>query len=304
MAGKARPSSSAVREAPTTGARSAVDLHVPHRHATATRPHHRHWGSRSAPPSASGPGQNEHLAGVRQRAQARAGTYPPRGTWIEHRPEAQGGADDLVGAGREPSTPGRVGVLVLSQRRLHERRDPAHGRPRGSDRARPALPDQLGGLGGHREAADERGRSLGVRPQQEDVTHVRVGSAWLLVEVVAVVPHHDEAQVVHRGEGRGARADDHPAHAPADCEPAPVALGGTEVGGQPCRDASAQEVVDRVGRRGRRRGGRAPRPARPDRSRRTPGPQLPPRPASGARRRCAGGARGVRTRPRAARRRT
>ena len=67
-----RPSSSAVRASPTTGARRPRWPHSGQAQASSTAPHHRQVGGAVAEPSASGPVQTPHRAGVRQRSQASA----------------------------------------------------------------------------------------------------------------------------------------------------------------------------------------------------------------------------------------
>lgn len=72
--GNARPSSSAVRRAPVTEARSRRPPHSGQAYAAATRPHQRQAGVPCADGSASGPAQCGQRAGARQSAQATDGT--------------------------------------------------------------------------------------------------------------------------------------------------------------------------------------------------------------------------------------
>ena len=76
------------------------------------------------------------------------------------------------------------------------------------------------------------------RPQHEHVAGVRVGRARFVVEVVAVVPDGQQAEVGDRRVGRGAGADDRADRAALDRQPPPVALGRPEVGRQ--RDVRAR----------------------------------------------------------------
>lgn len=78
-AGNARPSSSAVRRAPTTCARSRNPPHSEQCQPVSSRPHHAHHGA-PASRASKGPAQCRHRAGSRHRAQASRGTYPRRGT--------------------------------------------------------------------------------------------------------------------------------------------------------------------------------------------------------------------------------
>ena len=119
---------------------------------------------------------------------------------------------------------------------LADRGDPgpagADGGAVGDDVVGPAARDEQGGLGGAREAGDEQRRAVAVRAGHGDVAGVGVGRAGLGERVVAVVPDRDQARVDDRGERGGAGADDD-AHLPArHGQPAPVALGGPEVGGE------------------------------------------------------------------------
>src|SRR5580693_1505462 len=84
--GKARPSSSAVRVAPVTSARSRSDPHRGQAQSAARAPHHRQPGTSLDPPTRSGPPHTAHRAWARQRAQAIAARYPRRGTWTRTGP--------------------------------------------------------------------------------------------------------------------------------------------------------------------------------------------------------------------------
>ena len=138
-------------------------------------------------------------------------------------------AGQLAGVGRGPD-PGAAARSAL---------------PVPRQRARPARRDQLRDLGGAGETADQRGGTLPVRAQREHLPGVRVRRAALGQQVVAVVPEHDQAEVVNGGEhgGAGARRDPH--RAAQHRQPAPVPFGRAEIGGQadvlagPSRAASA-----------------------------------------------------------------
>lgn len=71
--GKALPSSSAVRPAPTELRRTLVKPHSAQLHSCAWRPHHVHTGTAFAEDRASGPSHARQRAGVRHRWQARTG---------------------------------------------------------------------------------------------------------------------------------------------------------------------------------------------------------------------------------------
>ena len=66
--------------------------------------------------------------------------------------------------------------------------------------------------------------------QQQHLAGVGVGRARLGVEVVAVVPDRDQAEVVDRREGGRAGAEHDPAAAARDSEEVAVAGGGAGVG--------------------------------------------------------------------------
>ena len=70
----ARPSSSAVRRAPVTTARTSAEPQRAHRRAGSARPHHRHCAELPAALSASGPVQCRQRAMFRHRLQASDGT--------------------------------------------------------------------------------------------------------------------------------------------------------------------------------------------------------------------------------------
>ena len=71
-----------------------------------------------------------------------------------------------------------------------------------------------------------------MRAQGQHLAGVRVGGPGLGVQVVTVVPEHHQAEIMDRGEHRGAGTGDHPDQAPADRQPAAVAFGRPEVRGQ------------------------------------------------------------------------
>ncbi len=77
---------------------------------------------------------------------------------------------------------------------------------------------------------DHHGASGGMGPQQRDLPRMRVRRPWLRQAAVAVVPHHDEADVRRRGEDRGAGPHDDPRSAPQGGEPAAVPRCRTEPG--------------------------------------------------------------------------
>src|SRR6185436_3724698 len=84
-------------------------------------------------------------------------------------------------------------------------------------------------LDGAGEAAEQRRAALLLAAQEQHLTGVRIGRTGLGVEVVAVVPHRHQSEVVHRGEGGGAGADDDPDVAPGDGEEGTVAAGRSYV---------------------------------------------------------------------------
>jgi hypothetical protein len=96
--------------------------------------------------------------------------------------------------------------------------------------ARPAAGDQPLTFRGAREPADQHGGSGEVRPQQEHLAHVRVRRPWLCMQVVAVVPADNEAEVRHWGELSRSRADDGMYLTAHDGKPALVAFLRAEVG--------------------------------------------------------------------------
>ncbi len=179
-------------------------------------------GQRAAAPRAAGPraaafaGHGDHVA--------------PAGHLEQDRPAGEPlarGAQGQAGHAR------RAGGLVPGQLRViaghgDPRRPPADRVPPGGEGGGPAAGHQLGHLGRPREAAQQRGRAAAVRAEREHLPGVRVRRPRLGVQVVAVVPDHDQSEVGDGGEHRGPGPGGHADLAPGDPEPAPVPLGGTE----------------------------------------------------------------------------
>ena len=105
-------------------------------------------------------------------------------------------------------------------------------RPRYGDLAGPAGAEEVLTLDAPGEPAHQRGRALQLRAQQQCLAGVRIGSAGLGVEIVAVVPDGDQPEVAHGSEGSGPGADHDPAGAAADGEEVAVASRRARVGGQ------------------------------------------------------------------------
>ena len=229
-----RPSSSAVRVSPTTGARRPRWPHSGQAQASSAAPHHRQVGGAVAEPSASGPVQTRQRAGgAAALAGEGRGVAAARGLH-EHRPGRQRVADRVVHLGRQPGGPGEG---IPGQRVLVGARD-RDGDPGpqllagGGELVRPARADQLLGLDAHREAPDQRGRPLALGTQQQGLAGVRVRRPRLGVQVVAVVPDHHEAEACDRRERRGAGADHDPPATAGDGEEVAVALRRSGVRGE------------------------------------------------------------------------
>ena len=203
-------------------------------------------------------------AGQRGHVPAPGHLHQHRGAGLEG---CAGGAPGK--AGQPGGCGGRVaGLLDLVTGDHDSRRGRAQRAAVGGDLVRPAGFDKLLGFGRPREAAEQQ-RAVGQRgPQDEHVAGVRVGRARLVVQVVAVVPDGQQAEVGDRRVGGGARADDRSDRAALDRQPPAVPLGRPEVGRQrdvPARperggDARRRDGRDR-GRPGQRRSRRGrPRP--------------------------------------------
>ena len=124
------------------------------------------------------------------------------------------------------------GDLPVVGGRPHPRRGGAHRDAVGGQVPGPAGRDELRQFGCAGEPADEGAGAGQVGAECEHLPGVRVGGARLLVQVVAVIPEHHEAQVLYRGEhGRAGARDDQRLAAP-DREPAAVPLRGAQVGGE------------------------------------------------------------------------
>ncbi len=87
-------------------------------------------------------------------------------------------------------------------------------------------------FGGTREASDDQRRPCRMRALRQHVAGVRVGHLRITVQVVAVVPHRGKAQVVHRCEHCRAGSDHDACRAAQHCQPAAVARGWRQVGGE------------------------------------------------------------------------
>ena len=230
MPGNARPSSSAVRRAPTTTARTASEPQRAQRSAASSRPHHRQTApaaSRSG--SDSGPVQCRHRAMVRHLAHASAGRS--RAGAPERAPAARPPAPCVRPAA--PSTAagrcarrGRVPARSRCHRARHPRGPGAHHGPRGDQVVRPTAPHQRLRLGGAGIAADQRGAAQLMRPQHRHLAGVRIRRPRLGQAVVAVVPHDHQTKVGDGREHRAAGADDQPRAAAQHRQPAAVPRAG------------------------------------------------------------------------------
>ncbi|GAB3857236.1 hypothetical protein GCM10027610_093200 [Dactylosporangium cerinum] len=109
---------------------------------------------------------------------------------------------------------------------------PPHDGPVGGDVDRPAGLDELLGLGGAREPADDDPAAGLFGAGEEDLPGVWVRRPGFGVQVVAVVPDGDEAEAGDGGEAGGAGADDDAGCAPGGGEEASVPFRGAERGGQ------------------------------------------------------------------------
>lgn len=115
-----------------------------------------------------------------------------------------------------------------------------------TDEVDPAGVDEGGDVGRQRQAPDEHGRVLDVGPGHQDLAHVRVRRPRLDVQVVPVVPPHDEPEVVHGRVGGRPGADDD-AHVPAQhLQPRRVPRLGALVGGQPHVPVRSERLGQRL----------------------------------------------------------
>ena len=123
----------------------------------------------------------------------------------------------------------------------------AEHRPGRGERLRPAAGHQAGRLGGPGEAADERGRAGAVRAERQHLAGVRVRRPRLGVQVVAVVPDHDQAELGDRREHRGPGARDDPDLAAPHRQPAAVPL---RPGPRPAASVTWPARAEQAGQRG------------------------------------------------------
>ena len=245
--GKARPSSSAVRRAPTTDERSRWPPHAGHTNAVSTRPHHRQAGGPWGPGSASGPAHTVHRAGRRQSWQDSERQVAPARHLHQHRPLLErllGGAPGDRGEVGRRHGGVAVGVVALTRDAHRRHRAPQRGARRLDGRQGVAR-DEVG----HRDGAGETGRehpgAVDAGPGEQHLPHVRIGCAGLVEQVVAVVPPGDQAQVAHGSEGSGAGADDHLDVPAQHLEVGGVACLRTLVGREPGVPARAEHVEER-----------------------------------------------------------
>jgi hypothetical protein len=100
----------------------------------------------------------------------------------------------------------------------------AHDCSVGDEGMRPAGIEEDLAFRGADEAADDDGRASEVCTQDRDVAGVWVRRTGFGERVIAVVPHDDQADIVHRREDRGACPNDGADGTAADCKEAAVAL--------------------------------------------------------------------------------
>ena len=244
-AGNARPSSSAVRRAPTIWARSRLAPQATQCQAVSARPHQAQLQiplvrclQRSRAVPAPG-GLAAALAGQPGRVATTRHLH-------QHRSAAQPVPHGLPGEAGQPRRPGRPvpGQLAVADGTDQRRRDPQLF-PVRAQRQRPAALHQLGGL--HRAVrAAEQERAPAVRgPQLQDLPDMRERGVVVAVAGVAVVPDGDQAQIRDRREHGGPRPD-HRAHGSAPHgEPLPVPLLGPGVGGQQRVAARPEQLGER-----------------------------------------------------------
>ena len=243
--GNARPSSSAVRRAPTTEDRSWCPPQREHSKPPIPLPHQRQAGA------APGAGKRQRAVAVRApgRARGRSGRTATGGSRA---------AGPAPGPARGPAppwpcaTPATAGARSRRQGRARARSPPPrralwarwHGPWCGPPRSGLSSPDSTQRLDRRRprETAGEQGRPLEPGTSREHLADVGVGRAGLLVQVVAVVPPGEQPEVADRREASGAGAHDH-LHVPAQhLEPGGVARLRSLVGREPDVPAGPEDL--------------------------------------------------------------
>ena len=183
------------------------------RTAPATAPHQRHAGGAPAA------GQRQRpVRSAAQRAGLAAGLAGQRGqvaaAW--HLDRAPGPARAPALAARQAAegrwahggraVPVDVGALAGHE---HPRGGAAHGRRGGRRPGAPRRPRPALHRDGAGEAAGQQGGALGARPAGPSTSRTcGYGARGSVEQVVTVVPPGHQAEVAHRGEGRGPGADD------------------------------------------------------------------------------------------------
>ena len=200
------PSSSAVRLAPTTTARTWKKPHSGQCQSPAMRPHQRQCGAAWDDGSDNGPGRPRNWAGVPAAPAREPGDVAaPRdlhqdGPVLQRTPRRlEREVRQARGAGG--GVPGELRVLPGVPDAGHRRPDAL---PVRRERVRPPRFDELGRVGGAREPPDQRRRARPVGAQGEHLARVRVRRVRLGVDVVPVVPQHDQPEVGDGREHRGA----------------------------------------------------------------------------------------------------
>ena len=256
--------------------------------------------------AASGPAQVGHRAGrpagrAGQRRQVARGAAPGRAPGPE-RSASRAVRQASWGSRAVRAAASRAELGVVAGR-ADQRRGRAHRRPRAAISAGPAACRGAAAPRRSGVAADQqRPRPSRCARRREHLADVRVGRARLGVQVVAVVPDADQAEVATGANVRRPGADDAPAPAPrlTRQEPA-VALGRPEVGRQrdvvgPAPQTSVSAASTRATSRASGTTTSAPRPAASAARRPSatatgqPRPAAPSTPRAGpARRRAPGG---------------
>ena len=232
--GRARPSSSAVRASPSTGARSPWPPHSAQRQPGATVAHQAHSGGRcgsaQAERSVADAAQGRRTASVA----GEPGRVADARCLHEHRSGLHGIAQQRVRLGRHPGRPcARVALEVVVGVAGEVHRDAlAYDVARRHDLGGPPGAEEVLRLHAAR-VRRQHGRAAGLLGAHEQhLAGMGVRRPRLVVEVVAVVPDRHQPEVLHRREHGGAGAD-HDAHGPAaDRQERAVALRRAGVGRQ------------------------------------------------------------------------
>ncbi len=190
-----------------------------------------------------------HTCGYLAAVSARQDRYVPTAHHLEqHRTIGQGSLGHLPGSSRDAGAAGR---WVASHLAIINRLHLPPGRPHRLHTKCP--PGSTPPLGGNRagRCPDEQVAAAQVGAQGRDLARVPIGRMWIAVDVVAVVPHDDRAQVLNRSENGVTGTHDYAGQPGTRPQELPVAALGSVISSEhsnflfaECSDESCMHPLD------------------------------------------------------------